>query len=791
MSNSAQAKQIGKSDFAIKNKANIIAMLQSEKPPFSSLANQMLKSWNRIKSNALEQVSLPQSIAQAAHKNRDQSITGGCLNVLKWEMGTGKTKDAAIYCKQAQDNGHIVVFVAPTISLTRNATSQFNGVYYDELKKTKTDPVPPALKAKGILTCAPSALYSEGVVNQTIQTIAQDHPVTLVLDEFTIILERAARENALHSLANLIQISHTVAILDADINEQTLIFLKKWCPEQYKTLNLSIIESEHQRKTVDVYIADPDVQKKKNTPTAYDGLLAQIETDILNGKNVYVTCDTVSNVTKIAEMLDEIEDVKTLQIFAKNEDKKLSAGRTKSQIIAQDKWLSDPTEESLKYQAVICSPSVGSGVSIENDHFDCVYGVFSGGIVTPKQANQMIARVREVKQIKLCVASNFDAELQIDAVDKLHDTAEAIQDTLGIEQVLTDFDKFKAQLKAVEDHADLNWWISLIIQLMWANYDVNIKDALGNTPEAVQAMVFSEQFKAAKKAKKDQLVADLMAVAQFKYDELLRMNEREKELYSYLRVIAEELKLDHDDMNEGIINTCLTEGVSGVRYHVRTAKQLFKVASMDKARTAKQVSFILRGWWMDSIKLDTKALLNCESVTIDADQIKQAIASELGKTKLNKATALRDLGVLNGLGMDKYITLLERVQKSKGGQLRAAQRAAKAHFDSMKMAQILKQILGECFEVESKQDRSSRDGSQQITIMIKPEYSNLLVVNEDYEPHISTLEGVIIDINSGVKMRKAVAANGANITKKWGWLVDDKKAIFTLDLVTFHHKITC
>jgi hypothetical protein len=53
------------------------------------------------------------------------------------------------------------------------------------------------------------------------------------------------------------------------------------------------------------------------------------------------------------------------------------------------------------YDVVIISPSVQYGLSYDKRHFDHVYGLFCGVTVTPRCANQMLARVRKVKNDKL------------------------------------------------------------------------------------------------------------------------------------------------------------------------------------------------------------------------------------------------------------------------------------------------------------------------------------------------------------------------------------------------------
>lgn len=59
-------------------------------------------------------------------------------------------------------------------------------------------------------------------------------------------------------------------------------------------------------------------------------------------------------------------------------------------------FMADTTGESTKYDVIVCTPTVQTGVSIDNDHFTHVYGVFWNRISTYQDIDQALSRVRRV-----------------------------------------------------------------------------------------------------------------------------------------------------------------------------------------------------------------------------------------------------------------------------------------------------------------------------------------------------------------------------------------------------------
>ncbi|MEM8716148.1 MAG: plasmid replication protein, CyRepA1 family [Cyanobacteria bacterium P01_G01_bin.4] len=115
-------------------------------------------------------------------------------------------------------------------------------------------------------------------------------------------------------------------------------------------------------------------------------LIARLLEAIALQQKVFVATDSKSDSKTIAQLLAQIEDAapasKTLII---NSD--TSGGDIEVEFIR------NVNEDVLDYDIVISTPSMATGVSIEVEHFDCVFGLFNG-VLSDSDIAQALARVR-------------------------------------------------------------------------------------------------------------------------------------------------------------------------------------------------------------------------------------------------------------------------------------------------------------------------------------------------------------------------------------------------------------
>lgn len=122
-------------------------------------------------------------------------------------------------------------------------------------------------------------------------------------------------------------------------------------------------------------------------------LIQQLEQDLMAGKKCYVTTDSRSG-TYSSE---------TIERYLKQRLEKLLHQYPKT-LLVNSQTTSTPNHEAVNfaeainerakdYDAVFVTPSLGTGISIDVEHFDCVYGIFQG-VIPDWEARQALARVR-------------------------------------------------------------------------------------------------------------------------------------------------------------------------------------------------------------------------------------------------------------------------------------------------------------------------------------------------------------------------------------------------------------
>lgn len=131
-------------------------------------------------------------------------------------------------------------------------------------------------------------------------------------------------------------------------------------------------------------------------------LIQQLELDLLAGRKCYVTtdsrsgrysCETIERYLK--ERLEKLryQFPKTLVINSQTTN---TPGHAAVDFVAAI------NQKITEYETVFVTPSLGTGISIDVQHFDRVYGIFQG-VIPDAEARQALARVRDdVPRIVWC-----------------------------------------------------------------------------------------------------------------------------------------------------------------------------------------------------------------------------------------------------------------------------------------------------------------------------------------------------------------------------------------------------
>lgn len=216
----------------------------------------------------------------------------------------------------------------------------------------------------------------------------------IVIDEATQVLRhliggtlRGKRKQVIDTLHRKLYYAKQVILLDADLDILTLNYFAHLSGVNHS----SGVDSTFITWIDNTY----NVRDKKfiEYPTA-ESLQIQLLADLKAGLKCYVASDSKGKVKDIETFLVSkgLAQILTVHGDNSNQDK-------------QTTFISNVNEEQLKYQVVICSPSVSTGVDINQPYFDKVYLFANGANSTSKDLLQAVARVRTIKEVNFWVNS--------------------------------------------------------------------------------------------------------------------------------------------------------------------------------------------------------------------------------------------------------------------------------------------------------------------------------------------------------------------------------------------------
>lgn len=292
-----------------------------------------------------------------------QLVTFGTQHLLiKSAKGSGKTTSLAKYVNNL---GSRVLLVGHRRTLLKQQATNLGLTYYQDIKPDRYNKVNRlAVTLDSLHQLDPSAW--QGCV--------------LVLDEMEQVLKhltgntevKNSRVQVLGSLDFIARNSKQVIGLDGDLTELAV----EWLASKVGRENINVVLNERlpQAKTF--------VLEKTKT-SAIDIILESLA----KGMNVYVPSSSKDMVKFVSKHVDsKLPHVKQMVVTSENSYSK-----------EIQEFLANVNEESTKYQLLIASPSLGTGVDISNNHFDTTVGLYNSTVVaSASDILQHVARVRHL-----------------------------------------------------------------------------------------------------------------------------------------------------------------------------------------------------------------------------------------------------------------------------------------------------------------------------------------------------------------------------------------------------------
>ena len=267
---------------------------------------------------------------------------------------------------------------------------------------------------------------------------------------------------------------HQVILADADANDTLVDFCELGLKQRIAHLEELYGENAPAQK-VHVIDGHTDCSDTKIYYTDSDTAFKKASDDVGAGEKVMIANDSANDGEKLFTHLQTVyPDKKGLFISLDTKESPLVEAFT-----------DNPNEQSKLYDYLIYSPSISSGVSIENQHFTKHYGIFCG-TVAPSDAIQMIRRDRAAREFVLGLStmhSNREESAsamwlgmllandnQLD-IELNHETGKIELTTQDLQ-----FDRFRLDLISQENKAKNNFANNLLCILHADGYQLNNLD---------------------------------------------------------------------------------------------------------------------------------------------------------------------------------------------------------------------------------------------------------------------------------------------------------------------------
>ncbi len=390
-------------------------------------------------------------------KRKCHSKTPG-IAVIKSIHGTGKTSlIASGLVEFARKNGFQFSYICHRISLTRDAARKLYIEHYQNFNSS----------AKTVAICVNS------ITNKQFQEFFSQKGTICVIDEIAQVYRHiatgtVAKPEKVFELLQKFIANNIVIVMDADIDSYTMSLLKKAGIPIQVYINTFKAGTEQE---LTVFNSQDELTDKAFNTLKYGGKVA-------------MPCDNKAVVQGfVKKVRDELPLVKVLGITADNTGE------------ADVKQILDDITLVKNYDLLIFSPAMGSGVSIEFEHFDECYASFDGNI-TPNDGWQMLRRVRPLKHYNTFLsAKTQDLPTDYDTVAAEYIKAQKTTFNFigkkdgGHLMVIDDYDEMAIKRKCLDNKQRNDFANTFIRTGMLDGVSVNYFESPKNTKKNTAQMV--------------------------------------------------------------------------------------------------------------------------------------------------------------------------------------------------------------------------------------------------------------------------------------------------------------
>ena len=282
------------------------------------------------------------------------------VHLVRSAIGTGKTAIVEHLVKQNPNQS--ILFTTHLISLVESAASRLGLTSYNDCDNFDLQ----IERRLAICLNSLGKLTAEGALR---------HYDVVIIDEVEQVLARLTthieqKPLVFSVLQHVMTNAKTLICLDAHLFQATVQMVKRFCPDKPVTIHFNRFEPGSARQ-IAFHESPESVQMAALQALAQE-------------QNVYLAFNSKKEAFKTYSALNmAFPDKRGLYISSDN------AGDPDNQA-----FFNNVNEVSKRYDYLVCTPSVSTGVSIDNGHFDFVGGVFSAQVNTANDCMQALGRVR-------------------------------------------------------------------------------------------------------------------------------------------------------------------------------------------------------------------------------------------------------------------------------------------------------------------------------------------------------------------------------------------------------------
>jgi Domain of unknown function (DUF3854) len=327
------------------------------------------------------------------------------LTGIKSEMATGKTSLVKDYRLENPHQRFLVIGHRITLLRELSQKSKLNTNMYSDLPQVRLDKV-------DSLSITVDSLYKLKTAGNKYDCIFIDEARQVMLHALAASTCKQYRHEILMTLQYFIGTARQVIIADAHLDDNTIDFFKAMRPPGEAPL---IIKNEYQNPGRDVYYYDG----KDSSAT-----VAKLVAAVNQGKKVMVVSDAKKTILKLEELLKEklngdfAPDTPDYLNLSRKQKKKLKTQtrkRNKQKVIWTIHADNSGTPENQHFiqnisssvrgvDVLLASPSLCTGVDIQGEHFDEVYGFFNVVSLAATDCLQALHRYRKQVPLHIWVA---------------------------------------------------------------------------------------------------------------------------------------------------------------------------------------------------------------------------------------------------------------------------------------------------------------------------------------------------------------------------------------------------